>query len=115
MHTVIVVAGDSRILWTCIIPPKLLGLTANDKLHSPQLNTGQPSPHVLQIWDTRSMKRVGEIPHAHLMPVRDIDFAKQQQHKIVSAGDDCKLCIWDLRYASLLNFAWRPFIAVTFL
>lgn len=61
----------------------------------------------VQIWDTRSMKRVGETPHAHLMPVRDIDFAKQQQHKIVSAGDDCKLCIWDLR---MLGSAINPLL-----
>lgn len=43
------------------------------------------------------MKKVADIPEAHLMPVRDIDFAHQQQHRIVSAGDDCKVCIWDLR------------------
>ncbi len=97
MHTVIVIARNARTLWTCSVPHKLLGLTINSKLHSPQLNIGRRQILVLQIWDIRSMKRVGEIPHAHLMPVRDIDFAKQQQHKIVSAGDDCKLCIWDLR------------------
>lgn len=51
----------------------------------------------VQIWDIRSMKRVGEIPDAHLMPVRDVDFAHQQQNRVVSAGDDCRLCIWDLR------------------
>lgn len=59
---------------------------------------------VWQIWDIRCMKRVGEIADAHLMPVRDIDFAHQQQHRIVSAGDDCKICIWDLRFALLYCF-----------
>ncbi|KAL3130790.1 hypothetical protein ABBQ38_000129 [Trebouxia sp. C0009 RCD-2024] len=51
----------------------------------------------VQVWDVRSLKKTAEIPDAHLMPVRDIDFAHQQQHRIVSAGDDCKVCIWDLR------------------
>jgi hypothetical protein len=41
MHTVIVIARDSRISWTCSVPHTLLGLTGNGKLHSPQLNTGQ--------------------------------------------------------------------------
>ena len=105
MHNVIVIARGARNLWTCSVSHKLLGPTSDSKLQSPQLNISRRQLHVLQIWDIRSMKRIGEIPHAHLMPVRDIDFAKHQQHKIVSAGDDCKLCIWDLRYASLLNMA----------
>ena len=99
MHTVITSACNACTFWTCYssVPDKLLGPTSNSKLHSPQLNIDRQKIHVWQVWDIRSMKRVGEIPHAHLMPVRDIDFANQQQHKIVSAGDDCKLCIWDLR------------------
>ncbi len=105
MHSVITTAPNARILWTCSASHKLLGPTSNSKLHSPQINIDRRQIHVLQVWDIRSMKRTGEIPHAHLMPVRDIDFANQQQHKIVSAGDDCKLCIWDLRYASPLNMA----------
>lgn len=54
-----------------------------------------------QVWDLRSMKRTGDVPDAHFMPVRDIDFAHQQQHLVVSAGDDCKLCLWDLRCAEV--------------
>ena len=52
----------------------------------------------VQVWDVRSFKRSGEIEGAHHMPVRDIDFAQHQQHRIVTAGDDGKLRFWDLRY-----------------
>lgn len=34
------------------------------------------------------------------MAVREMDFAKQQDNLIVTAGDDCKLRLWDLRRAS---------------
>ena len=51
----------------------------------------------VQVWDVRSLQRVAEIPQAHAMPVRDVDFARQEPHKIATAGDDGKLRFWDLR------------------
>ncbi|MEW5311662.1 MAG: hypothetical protein WDW38_003357 [Sanguina aurantia] len=51
----------------------------------------------LQIWDLRSMSKSSEITGAHKMPVRDVSFAPQNNQRIVSAGDDCKLRVWDLR------------------
>lgn len=53
----------------------------------------------MQVWDVRSLKRTGEIKDAHMMPIRDVDFAHQEQHKVVTGGDDCQVCVWDLRYA----------------
>ena len=55
-----------------------------------------------QVWDVRSLKRTGEIKDAHLMPIRAVDFAHQQQHRIVTGGDDCQVCVWDLRYAPVV-------------
>ena len=54
----------------------------------------------LQVWDVRSLKRTGDIKDAHMMPVRNVDFAHEQEHRIVTGGDDCQVCIWDLRFAS---------------
>ena len=51
----------------------------------------------LQVWDLRSAQQSGAIPEAHGMAVRSVDFAKQQDNLIVTAGDDCKLRLWDLR------------------
>eukprot|EP00884_Botryococcus_braunii_P002201 jgi/Botrbrau1/11982/Bobra.0115s0018.1 len=51
----------------------------------------------IQVWDCRTMEKTGELEGAHIMPVRDIDFAKIQSHLLASGGDDHKVCIWDLR------------------
>ena len=51
----------------------------------------------VQVWDARSLQRSAEIPQAHAMPVRDVDFARQEPHKIATAGDEGKLRFWDLR------------------
>lgn len=64
----------------------------------------------------RSLKRTGDIKDAHMMPVRDVDFAHQQEHRIVTGGDDCQVCIWDLRFASchvqfLCTMWWDVLIA----
>ena len=56
-----------------------------------------PDSACLQVWDVRSLQRAAEIPQAHAMPVRDVDFARQEPHKIATAGDDGKLRFWDLR------------------
>lgn len=45
------------------------------------------------------MEKTGEVEGAHIMPVRDIDFAKIQNHLLASGGDDHKVCLWDLRCA----------------
>lgn len=51
----------------------------------------------VQIWDLRMLAKSGELLSAHKMPVRDVDFAPHQEHRLVSCGDDCKLRFWDLR------------------
>lgn len=45
------------------------------------------------------MRRVAEIEGAHQMPVRDVDVARGSAHLLLSAGDDCRLRIWDMRHA----------------
>ncbi|CAL8463698.1 g3232 [Coccomyxa elongata] len=45
----------------------------------------------VQVWDLRSGQQSGAITEAHGMAVREVDFAKQQDNLIVTAGDDCKL------------------------
>lgn len=50
-----------------------------------------------QMWDTRTMEKSGEVEGAHIMPVRDLDFAKQTGNLLASAGDDHRICVWDLR------------------
>jgi hypothetical protein len=37
-------------------------------------------------------------PGAHAATVRDVDFARQQDGLVVTAGDDCRLRLWDLRH-----------------
>lgn len=51
----------------------------------------------VQAWDLRAMKKSAEIEAAHQMPVRDIDFSRQEPHRCVSGGDDGRICFWDLR------------------
>jgi len=36
----------------------------------------------LQLWDTRNPTKVKEIENAHRMPVRDIDFGRQNTHQV---------------------------------
>lgn len=40
---------------------------------------------------------MGEIKMAHKMPVRSISFAPHNDTRVLTAGDDCKLRVWDLR------------------
>ena len=47
--------------------------------------------------DLRSMSPSIVIEDAHEMAVRDVDFSKTNQHLLTSGGDDCNMCIWDLR------------------
>mmetsp|Transcript_18287 Transcript_18287/g.45960 ORF Transcript_18287/g.45960 Transcript_18287/m.45960 type:complete len:359 (+) Transcript_18287:143-1219(+) len=51
----------------------------------------------LAVWDARSLARTAEVESAHAMPVRDIDISRHNAHHMVTAGDDCKLRLWDLR------------------
>ena len=52
---------------------------------------------MLQLWDMRSLEKTAQIEGAHRMDARDVDFSRQRQHVVATAGDDCKLRIWDLR------------------
>ncbi|KAK9865749.1 hypothetical protein WJX84_007366 [Apatococcus fuscideae] len=78
-------AGDLHQLWTAAWDP-----------HDPSrlLTAGGCN---IQVWDLRTMKKAGEIEAAHQMPVRDLDFSRQELHRCVSSGDDGRICFWDLR------------------
>ena len=52
------------------------------------------------------MRRSAEVESAHHMPVRDVDFARGQAHVLLSAGDDCRLRLWDLRCGLSLHQCW---------
>ena len=51
----------------------------------------------VQLHDLRAMQQSGSIAAAHSMPVRDVDFARQQDNLMATAGDDCMFRLWDLR------------------
>jgi WD40 repeat protein len=51
----------------------------------------------LQVWDVQSVVKVGEQAAAHRMPVRDVDWAPNHPHRLVSGGEDGKLRFWDTR------------------
>jgi len=53
--------------------------------------------HSLKCIDLRTMSPTLAIDNAHEMAVRDVDFSKTNQHLLATGGDDCKMCIWDLR------------------
>ena len=55
----------------------------------------------LQLWDLRSMKQTTEVEGAHTAPIRDLDFAHQAEHILASAGDDCRVKVWDTRFAPM--------------
>ena len=52
------------------------------------------------------MRRAAMIEGAHQMPVRDVDIARGNMHLLVSAGDDCRLRVWDLRRAPAGGCSW---------
>uniref|UniRef100_A0A0D6R6Q8 EIPR1-like beta-propeller domain-containing protein n=1 Tax=Araucaria cunninghamii TaxID=56994 RepID=A0A0D6R6Q8_ARACU len=52
----------------------------------------------VQFWDLRSIKQVNSIGHAQ---VRDLDYNPSKQHIVVTAGDDSRIRIWDLRMPNL--------------
>lgn len=62
----------------------------------------------MQLWDLRTLKKTGDVEGAHLMPVRDFDFAHRREHLAVTAGDDCRLRYWDLRWVAVLCFSSDP-------
>ena len=51
----------------------------------------------VQLHDLRAMQQSGSISAAHSMPIRDVDFARQQDNLMATAGDDCMFRLWDLR------------------
>jgi len=51
----------------------------------------------LRCLDLRSMSQTICIDGAHEMAVRDVDVSKTNQHLVATGGDDCHLCVWDLR------------------
>ena len=51
----------------------------------------------MQLHDLRAMQQSATITDAHSMPIRDIDFARQQDNLLATAGIDCMFRLWDLR------------------
>ena len=51
----------------------------------------------MQLHDLRVMQQSGTITSAHSMPIRDVDFARQQDNLLATAGIDCMFRLWDLR------------------
>ena len=47
------------------------------------------------------MKQTTDIEGAHSAPIRDLDFAHQAEHLLATAGDDCRVKVWDTRFTSL--------------
>lgn len=52
---------------------------------------------MVQLHDLRAMQQSESISHAHSMPIRDVDFARQRDNLMATAGDDCMFRLWDLR------------------
>ena len=58
----------------------------------------------MQLHDLRAMQQSATITDAHSMPIRDIDFARQQDNLLATAGIDCMFRLWDLRCCSVWLF-----------
>ena len=54
----------------------------------------------LRCIDLRTMGQTITIDKAHEMAVRDVDFSKTNQNLVATGGDDCSMCVWDLRKAA---------------
>jgi WD40 repeat protein len=51
----------------------------------------------VQLWDMSSMSRTATLANAHKLPVRDVSWAPNNEHRFVTGGDDGKLRFWDTR------------------
>lgn len=71
--------------WTAALHPKNPNLA---------LAAGSNS---IQLWDLSSMRSTGGIHTAHKLPVRDVSWAPNNEHRFVTGGDDGKLRFWDTR------------------
>lgn len=80
-----------------LYPPKIPCNSNISLLH--MISSALKVPTAAQVWDVRSGRQSVAISDAHGMAVRDIDFAKQQDNLVVTAGEDCKVRLWDLRQA----------------
>ncbi|KAG9303418.1 hypothetical protein G9A89_013744 [Geosiphon pyriformis] len=63
--------------------------------HAPEIAVGQLDS--VQGWDLRSRSQTFNIPKAHSILVRALDFNPNKTYQIASGGDDCKVKFWDLR------------------
>lgn len=80
------VAGELLQLWSGALHPLNTQLCAT------------AGGNNVQLWDLRAMSCTGEVQGAHRMPARDVCFCPTNENRLVSAGDDCKLRVWDLRW-----------------
>jgi WD40 repeat protein len=55
----------------------------------------------VQLWDLSSMSSTGGVSKAHKLPIRDVSWAPNNEHRFVTGGDDGKLRFWDTRCAGL--------------
>ncbi|GBF90294.1 WD repeat-containing protein [Raphidocelis subcapitata] len=51
----------------------------------------------VQLWDVHNCRKVGEAPRAHRLAARCVDWAPNNEHRLVSCGDDGRLRFWDTR------------------
>ncbi|GAX83993.1 hypothetical protein CEUSTIGMA_g11418.t1 [Chlamydomonas eustigma] len=78
-------SGELLQLWSGMLHP-----------HNPSVAVTAGGQN-LQLWDLRSMSMTSQTSTAHRMPTRDVCFASHDEYRVVSGGDDCKLCFWDTR------------------
>eukprot|EP00877_Chromochloris_zofingiensis_P005866 jgi/Chrzof1/1532/Cz10g11120.t1 len=80
--------GELQHLWSGSLHPKKPGLAAT------------VAGNNIQVWDLNNVAKVGEVSNAHRMPARDVDWSPNNEHRLVTGGDDCKLRFWDTRMLS---------------
>jgi WD40 repeat protein len=78
-------AGEQQPYWTAALHPK-----------DPKLALVVAGSSV-QLWDVAAMTVAAAAPAGQGLPVRDVTWAPNNEHRFASGGDDGKLRFWDTR------------------